>query len=162
MQTLPQTSTWTVKGGLWFIFSHEGNTIRVWGSSLTGKERIYVEDRVVAERRNFKRHGQIDFTIGHKNYAVIFNVVSMGKGQLECILSCGGVPVDAYFAKWVYKPYGKLLLVLIVACIATVTALQVYFPEGLKKVAISLVALVALVALLSVKTGSLSIERIPV
>ena len=162
MKPLPQNSTGSVTGGIWFVFSHEGNTIRVWGSSLTGKERIYVEDQIVAEARNFKRHEKLEFSIGDKKYAVTFNVISMAKGQLECILSCNGASVDAFLAKWVPKPIGRSLLVLTLAWIATAAVLLTWLPQGPRRVSTVVFALVTVAALSSVKGGGISIERIPV
>lgn len=72
--------------GFSFDFTDADHNISVRCSSITGKETVYVDDNLVAEKRSFRRKSSMNFNIGEDSYEVEFNVVNMLKGETHCTL----------------------------------------------------------------------------
>lgn len=89
-QVLPATSQAGFLAGCWFVFPTEAGCIRVWGSWLSGKERIYVDERVVTERRNLRFSSEHAFLAGGQEHVVSIAVLSILKGHLSCTLRRNG------------------------------------------------------------------------
>jgi len=91
MENLPETSQASIRKGFWFVFKDGETTIRIWGASLSGKEKIYVNDALVSESRSQKRNSEHQFKIVNDQYKLTINVLSMLKGPIECKLYKNGV-----------------------------------------------------------------------
>ncbi len=57
-----------------FEIDYQGYTITLEGSSWTGKEYLYVNDRLIAESRNFKYSNQYELELGHQQYTLTFQI----------------------------------------------------------------------------------------
>ncbi len=55
MKNLPNSSSTDYVSGVWFVHHGPGVIIRVWLSLLNGKEKIYANEDLVAEKRNITR-----------------------------------------------------------------------------------------------------------
>ena len=84
--TLPTASEASVKNGVWFVFPIDGSLIRAWGSSLTGTERIYVDDQVVSEHRSMGKFSEHRFLAKGSEFKITFTTISLLRGPLECRL----------------------------------------------------------------------------
>lgn len=89
-----------MKNGFSFEFKDSGHEITCWGSSATGKEIVYLNGKQVSEKRNLLSRKSLHKFI-HKGltYEVEFNMVSILKSELHCILIRDGVHVETQKAR---------------------------------------------------------------
>ncbi len=86
-QMIPVKSEASIKKGNWFIYYDGINVIQVWGSNLNGKEKVFLNNQLVSEKRSVKMQSSHDFTDKNGNhYEVIIEVQSLLQGSIRCIL----------------------------------------------------------------------------
>ena len=78
--------TVSYRNGFSYEFEDAGNVINVRCSSISGKETVYVNEVLVAEKRSFRRKSTLVFNIDEDSYEIEFNVVDMLKGETHCTL----------------------------------------------------------------------------
>ncbi|TAJ24717.1 MAG: hypothetical protein EPO67_22650 [Reyranella sp.] len=130
----PETSRVSFLGGYWFIFSDHGRQIAGWGSSLTGRERIYVGGALVSEQRKIRRQTAHDFSVDEHRYRVSFEVE---RSLVRCRLERDGAAVAALQIRRLQRRYltewqiGALAIVLVgaAAWVSETFALS-YWPLG--------------------------------
>jgi Ca2+-dependent lipid-binding protein len=84
---IPNKSEASVKNGNWFIYQDGGNLIQIWGSNVTGKEKVYLNNELVSERTSIKMQSEHQFTDQQgQNYEVKFEMESLLKGRLKCVI----------------------------------------------------------------------------
>ncbi len=83
---LPEISSASIKNGIWFIFNDASNTIRVWGSSFSGREKIYVNDRLILASRNLKLNNEHTFNYDGIKYSIEFKMLNLFKSSMKCSL----------------------------------------------------------------------------
>ena len=47
----PEKSQASNKDGIWYVFKDGNNTIKYWCSSFTGKEKVYLNENLIADKR---------------------------------------------------------------------------------------------------------------
>lgn len=89
-----KSATELLKQGYNFYFNLEGQEIRAYGSYLSGREEVYVNDNLVSKKRslNFKSHHE--FKLDEDTFEVEFNVVNLLNGEIECVLIKNGVHAE--------------------------------------------------------------------
>lgn len=81
-----------MKDGFVFKFEDGDNKIECWGSSVSGKEAVLLNGTQVSAFRNlFSRKSLHKFNHDGHVYEVEFNMVSIIKGELHCVLIKDGV-----------------------------------------------------------------------
>jgi hypothetical protein len=100
MSKIPATSQVTPFGGTWFIF-RDGEREIVAHNSLLSKESVFVNRTVVSENRSLNRIGKHQFIFEGNEYEVIFNVLKISKGEMECSLVKDGTCIGKF--KTYYK-----------------------------------------------------------
>ena len=167
--TLPLVSEASVKNGAWFVFPMQGYTIRVWGSLLTGIERVYVDDQIVSEHRSLGKLSEHRFSRNGEDFLATYTTVSLLRGPLECRLFRGGTLVGAlrasFKSQWSYSHDDFLRLIVFIVGGALVGLLVAVFKWPLWwSVAATMAVIFALsLAQRSKKTegGGITIEEIP-
>ena len=96
LDTIDKTSTekvskMTLKDGYEFYFFDAGYEIFAHGSSWSGKETVFLNDKEVSSIRNFGRRSVHHFNIEQDQYELEFNMVKMMRGELHCTLIKNGV-----------------------------------------------------------------------
>lgn len=71
------------------------DTIKVWGSICTGLERIYVNDQLTSEKRNWRFNSHHTFQLDGSELEVRIIVVSMLTGELRLELWRDGELIDS-------------------------------------------------------------------
>lgn len=90
--------------GIWFVFNDNENTIKVWGSGTSGKEKVYLNDTLVSEKRNLKMNSQHTFSDSNQtNYEVKNINTNIMKGILECHLYKNGEVLKKYECRFDIK-----------------------------------------------------------
>ncbi|MEC8225559.1 MAG: hypothetical protein VX010_05350, partial [Pseudomonadota bacterium] len=72
------------KLGYKFYFQDGDNQIACFGHIMSGKEKIYVNDELVSEKRSFGFKSHHDFNYQGNAYAVDFAMQNILTGKLEC------------------------------------------------------------------------------
>lgn len=98
---LPAQSQASLRHGIWFVFPLEPGTVRAWGSCLSGLERVYVDDRLVSERRNLGLGSSHAFPLGGRSCSVSFHTADVLRGRLECTLAEEGTVLRTAVARYV-------------------------------------------------------------
>lgn len=84
---LPDKSEGSVKNGIWFVHEDGSNLIHVWGSTMSGKEKVFLNNQIVSEGRTVKmKSGHIFQDENGANYEVKIETVNLAKGSLMCSL----------------------------------------------------------------------------
>jgi len=79
----------TFRNGYWFFFNDGDNRIAVFGSAMTGKEKVFFNDELVSEHRSLGFNSCHRFESGGKSYEILFLVTNMMRGAIECIALSG-------------------------------------------------------------------------
>jgi hypothetical protein len=95
MSKIPATSRVTPFRGTWFVFM-DGEREIVAHNSLLAKESIFVNQKVVSEKRSLNRIGKHQFIFEGNEYEVIFNVLQISKGEMECSLVKDGTCIEKF------------------------------------------------------------------
>jgi hypothetical protein len=80
--------------GFNFKFNAEGHEVHAWGSAKPGKEKVYVDGKLVSSKWSFTKKSLHTFTVNNISYELEFNMVSLLTGELHCILIRKGVHVE--------------------------------------------------------------------
>jgi hypothetical protein len=79
--------------GYHFYFEVDGHHIHAYGSAKSGKEKVFVDDELVAEKRSFSFKSCLSFTLDENLYEVEFNMAKVFTGELHCTLIKNGTHV---------------------------------------------------------------------
>jgi len=103
MKALPNRSKSDLADGTWFVHEEPDYILRVWLSAFNGKERVYLNDTVLSEKRNLTsmstRH---EFTHeGHHFFVDIkvsmeVNQMGFGQGRFQCSFFRNGKLLGVY------------------------------------------------------------------
>jgi hypothetical protein len=101
------------KNGFTFDFKDNDYEISVRCSAKSGKEQVFVNGTLVAEKRSYRRKSIIQFTLGSHRYEVEFNVIDMFKGETHCTLvkddthikTIKKALITKYQVKWGHIPF---------------------------------------------------------
>jgi len=97
MGNLPQASVVSFSKGIWFVHHERGRTFRVWLSMLTGRERVYLQDRMVSDRRNATQVSTIHhFTDQQHWYEVEIFTRNLSRAEFECSILQDGHLLASY------------------------------------------------------------------
>ena len=96
MKTLPTHSMWSLAGGLWFVFDVDGTPVRLWAASLSGRERLYVGDKVVSQARGYRKTSVHHFEIGGESYEVRLVLTTSPRRRVTCDLLRQGTRVQGF------------------------------------------------------------------
>lgn len=125
---MPTESGGSINKGLWFVFHHEGNVIRAWGSSASGKERIYLNDSEVADGRSMRKSSSYTFigTDGTE-YRVEFNSVWFPV-KIYCSLYVNGDEKEEILAKYYVAWKNEILRILLFMTVIVIssTTIMIY------------------------------------
>lgn len=98
-----------IKDGISFIFEDEGNKICIWGSTLNGKEKVYLNDTIISEKQNFKLKGSSHKFIDSEGneFEVEFEIKSILKGEIKCTVLKNASKIKTFMAKYNQPKYLK-------------------------------------------------------
>ena len=82
----------SLRKGYSFSFNEDGNQISAWFSSISGLEKIYVNDELITSQRNISKNSTNTFVVDGTEYSINLDVVSIRKGPFVCTLSKNGKP----------------------------------------------------------------------
>jgi hypothetical protein len=95
MSKAPATSQVTPFGETWFVF-RDGEREIVAHNSLLSKESVFMNRKLVSENRSLSRIGKHQFIFEGNEYEVIFNVLKISKGEMECSLMKDGTCIQKF------------------------------------------------------------------
>ena len=125
MRTIPEHSTYSTRGGMWFVFKAEEHALALWISSLTGKEELYVNGELQATKRAISLSSTHNIEIGKSRYTVELNTRQLKEGRFECTLSRDGELIQGFTTQYIYKRSAIARVVTITAsAIVTLAVLQ--------------------------------------
>ncbi|WP_111979452.1 hypothetical protein [Algibacillus agarilyticus] len=99
----------SVKNGMSFTFNDEGNVVVYKANSLSGKESVIVNDQVVSESKNYKKHSTHQFEYNEKNYTIELIVNSLIKGDVTCNFSVENKLITAYKLNYIKKKTNNII-----------------------------------------------------
>ena len=80
----------TLLKGHWWAFDCDGDEITIHGSSFSGMERVYINDELVFAERSISICSRHQFVHEDQEYKVHLSLVSLSKGDIECLLIKNG------------------------------------------------------------------------
>lgn len=80
--------------GVTFCFEHNGNQIKTVASCLTGKESIYVNDKLVSKRFNVGFKSIHEFSISGSQYEIEYEVENFITYRVRCTLIKDGTHIE--------------------------------------------------------------------
>ncbi len=78
--------------GYSFTFEDNENHIKAWFSALSGKEKVFVNEKLVSAQRNFSRNSVNTFSVNNDVYSTSLNVENIFKGPFTCTLTKNDKP----------------------------------------------------------------------
>lgn len=81
----------SLRNGYWFYFDDNGLKITAFGSCLSGKEIVFVDDEIVSRRYSWRKNSTHSFKHNMDDYEIAYIVTSMARGELACTLKKNGV-----------------------------------------------------------------------
>jgi hypothetical protein len=126
---IPSKTETSLKQGNWFIYYDNFNTIAVWSSNLNGKEKIFLNNKLVSEQRSIRKKSKHNFTDDKgKEYNVKFEVKSLKKCNLECIISSENTLLKTFETEYVKgKNFLALRLIIYIVALITFVLCSSYF-----------------------------------
>ncbi len=70
--------------GAWFYFDVDGHEIKVWGSTVTGRETIWIDGEEVVNRLSWKLKTRHHIQVEDRELIVEFAVLNVLSGRLGC------------------------------------------------------------------------------
>lgn len=84
-----------IKSGYGVSFDYEDQKITCWCSGVSGKETVYVNDKLVSELRNLvKRKAIHNFRVNGRKFELEVNTVSFKQGEVHFVLIKDGIHVE--------------------------------------------------------------------
>lgn len=81
---------------MWLVH-HEGDQIiRIWGSFKNGKERIYLNDEIISEKRNFRKNSEFNFKDSKGSEYFIRGNTNPANKKMECFISKNSQPIKTF------------------------------------------------------------------
>lgn len=166
---IPENSDASVKNGIWLIHQDEDNVIQLWSSTLTGNEKIYLNNNLVSEKRSYKKNSHHSFKDSDQNeYRVQYRTIHRRHGPIECVVFKNDVEIRKFKIQYIrnsnLKPILMYFLILILILIPLGIILQLltkmgYFEKELGPLFLLALALVLLYFRLpDLLYGSMSFE----
>jgi len=84
-----------LRKGIRAFFDIDDITIAFWGSAWTGREVVTVDDRIVSDKRSIRFRTEHDFEHAGIRYKLIFEAVSLLRGEFRIELYRDGAFVDS-------------------------------------------------------------------
>jgi hypothetical protein len=124
-----------IRNGYDFRFEFNGLSFRAGGSSVSGKETIYVNDELVSSHRSMSTLSEHEFSIDGNNYKLEFEVLDKSKGELACRLYCEDKMVKLFAAHpkrlFITKPlFGISVIVALLIHDSVITSLPLSYVLG--------------------------------
>lgn len=91
--------------GYSFSFEDNGNIINAWFSAFSGKEKVFVNGKLISSQRNFSKNSVNTFTLNDDTYSTTLNVESLLKGPFICTLTKNNKPYKR--KKLIFQNLGK-------------------------------------------------------
>ena len=88
-----------IRNGYDFRFEFNGLSFRAGGSSVSGKEFVYVNDELVSSKRSQSTLSEHEFSLNDNHYKLEFEVLDKAKGELACRLYCDDKLVKLFAAR---------------------------------------------------------------
>ncbi|MBU2918040.1 hypothetical protein KO505_08705 [Psychrosphaera sp. F3M07] len=80
--------------GFNYKFNVEGHEIHAWGSAKSGKEKVFVDGKLVSSKWSLTKKSIHTFKLNNDSYELEFNMVSLITSELHCILIKNGVHLE--------------------------------------------------------------------
>jgi hypothetical protein len=160
-RVIPSAPSASALQGLWFVFHHAGHHIALWISSFTGREELYLDGALVAERRKIALTSSHEFTVGETRYVVELSTRKMRRGVFDCVLRANGVSVAALETEYVVHRRG-LQSVIVIAGTAAVIYSALKSDASLYSYALGVVAVSVVVYAWLGRRNSYAIRTNPV
>jgi hypothetical protein len=79
-----------LRNGFWFFFEVEGHQVSIHNSALSGREKIWVDDELVANHLSWSKRSQHVMDIGSRPFDITIATPSLTSGRVICTLSHNG------------------------------------------------------------------------
>ncbi len=116
---IPDKSIGSFSKGIWFVHKDGEQIIHVWGSFFTGKEKIFLNSKLVSEQRSLKMtSGHVFKSENGAVYEVEFSIQSLLKGSPKCVIKKENVILKTYRARfqvWKFFTLKRTLTILGIA-----------------------------------------------
>ncbi len=126
---IPEKSQANIKDGIWFVYEDGNNVIKIWGSSISGKEKVFLNETLVSEKRSMRMKSEHAFSdsTGSK-YIVTFTTTNLMKGILECKIFRNDEQIKTFKSKFqIGKSFSlKRILILVLAGVLFATIKRDY------------------------------------
>ncbi len=99
MPETPKISSYDLKDGLWFIFYDNETKISYWNSSVSGKEKIYINDILFSEKINLTLSSENIFDYNGVKYKLTYNC----NKRLQDIYECRFYKNDSFVKKFAIR-----------------------------------------------------------
>ena len=110
---LPENSQASLKEGIWLVYQDGDNIIKFWGSGMSGKEKVYLNDILVSEKRSMKMISEHHFSINNKKYKITCKTISFMNGTLLCNFYRDDQLIKSFNTKIHYTRYQSIFRILI-------------------------------------------------
>ena len=103
MRVVPSTSSLSALRGSWFVFDHAHRRFGLWVSSLTGKEEVYLDGRLVAQRRKFAFTSIHQVQARGTTFTLELTTKNLWRGAYQCVLYENGTRVAGLETEYLFR-----------------------------------------------------------
>ncbi len=97
MKNLPEKSVASFTKGYWFVHKGDNVIIKVWLSAMTGKEKVYLNDDLVSEKRNIISINTVHhFQYNQRDYEIDVFCIHLEKAEFSCSFYIDGQLQQSY------------------------------------------------------------------
>jgi hypothetical protein len=152
-RSVPSAPSASALAGIWFVFFRSGHQFALWVSGVSGKEELYVDGALTAERRKIALKSTHDIAVSGRQFRLELSTTKLSKGIFKCVLLEDGALVAGLATEYIAQRRWQQSAFTICATAAVVYAtFKAQAPMLLAAVGVAAVALVSHV-LLGRKSG---------
>gem|GEM_PF-5810840 len=89
--------------GFWFVFDHANRRFALWVSSLTGKEELYLDGRLVAQRRKIAFTSVHQVLAGGTTFSLTLTTKTLWRGAFQCVLREDGTVLAGLETEYLFR-----------------------------------------------------------
>ena len=146
MTTLPDNSRANFKEGLWFVHNDGINSIKIC-CSMTGKEKIFLNEELILENRNFTQL-KTEHAIQDQNgntYTIQFIAKDIIKGEMDCLIFRNEELIKSFhttFRRGDNFSFKRLAIILFASANAAIIKIMLGLPDYLLFIFFALIFIV--------------------
>jgi hypothetical protein len=125
MNKIPLASEFSFSKGLWLIFSDGDREIAAHSSTL-GKESVFINGKLMSQKRTFRKISRHQFIFERNNYELVYFVSKILTGEMSCSLIKNDICIGKFKTHYSRRNRGISYLMEALLCLSIGSAAALF------------------------------------